>query len=500
MDLKFYYCFLSLILLVAYGTEARKVVQGNSEDGNQQALKAIYGSEDNHQQSISGNGKLASPFIFYKQDNDEQVKKENQHIHSEDNHQQALKAIYGAEDNHQQEISGNKKLTIPFFFYKQANDEQVKKENEHIHSEHNHQQEISGNKKLAIPFFFYKQANDEQVKKENEHIHSEHNHQQEISGNKKLAIPFFFYKQANDEQVKKENEHIHSEHNHQQEISGNKKLAIPFFFYKEGNNEQVKRRNERIMHSSSHTHMDDPSIASIFFLQDDLKMGKTVTLSFQKRINLISSPSNSPQNFFPKKAADSIPFSFKELPNLLQRFSLSENSPQAKSMEDALRICELSSPITGETQYCATSAEGMLNFVHEIMGKKTQVETLSTTTHFSNEDSTPHPQNYTIVDVPQEVSAPKMVMCHILSCDYTVFYCHHTISDERKVSKVSLRNEANGDTVESIAVCHLDTSEWDPSHVSFRVLGVLPGASPICHFFPSSNDLVWVPKTGNEAL
>ncbi|KAF3681960.1 hypothetical protein FXO38_01482 [Capsicum annuum] len=424
MDLKFYYCFLSLILLVAYGTEARKVVQGNSEDGNQQALKAIYGSEDNHQQSISGNGKLAPPFIFYKQDNDEQVKKENKHIHSEDNHQQALKAIYGAEDNHQQEISGNKKLTIPFFFYKQANDEQVKKENVHIHSEHNHQQEISGNKKLAIPLFFDK----------------------------------------------------------------------------EGNNEQVKRRNEHIMHSSSHTHMDDPSIASIFFLQDDLKMGKTVTLSFQKRINLISSPSNSPQNFFPKKAADSIPFSFKELQNLLQRFSLSENSPQAKSMEDALRICELSSPITGETQYCATSAEGMLDFVHEIMGEKTQVKTLSTTTHFSNEDSTPHPQNYTIVDVPQEVSAPKMVMCHILSCDYTVFYCHHTISDERKVSKVSLRNEANGDTVESIAVCHLDTSEWDPSHVSFRVLGVLPGASPICHFFPSSNDLVWVPKTGNEAL
>ncbi|PHU16735.1 hypothetical protein BC332_12430 [Capsicum chinense] len=424
MDLKFYYCFLSLILLVAYGTEARKVVQGNSEDGNQQALKAIYGSEDNHQQSISGNGKLALPFFFYKQDNDEQVKKENEHIHSEDNHQQALKAIYGAEDNHQQEISGNKKLALPFFFYKQANDEQVKKENEHIHSEHNHQQEISGNKKLALPFFFYKQANDEQVKKENEHI----------------------------------------------------------------------------MHSSSHTHMDDPSIASIFFLQDDLKMGKTVTLSFQKRINLISSPSNSPQNFFPKKAADSIPFSFKELQNLLQRFSLSENSPQAKSMEDALRICELSSPITGETQYCATSAEGMLDFVHEIMGEKTQVKTLSTTTHFSNEDSTPHPQNYTIVDVPQEVSAPKMVMCHILSCDYTVFYCHHTISDERKVSKVSLRNEANGDTVESIAVCHLDTSEWDPSHVSFRVLGVLPGASPICHFFPSSNDLVWVPKTGNEAL
>ncbi|KAM3281325.1 hypothetical protein P3S67_028346 [Capsicum chacoense] len=50
--------------------------------------------------------------------------------------------------------------------------------------------------------------------------------------------------------------------------------------------------------------------------------------------------------------------------------------------------------------------------------------------------------------------------------------------------------------------CHLDTSEWNPSHVSFRVLGILPGTSPVCHFFLSGN-LVWVPKTisnGHQTL
>ncbi|KAM3338605.1 BURP domain protein USPL1-like [Capsicum galapagoense] len=91
----------------------------------------------------------------------------------------------------------------------------------------------------------------------------------------------------------------------------------------------------------------------------------------------------------------------------------------------------------------------------------------------------------------------------MMPCAYTVFYCHHTVGDKRKVFKVSLRNEANGDRVESISVCHLDTSDWNPYHVSFQVLGVLPGKSPVCHFIPSSNDLAWVAKTietGNAAI
>ncbi|KAH0678674.1 hypothetical protein KY284_019759 [Solanum tuberosum] len=136
-------------------------------------------------------------------------------------------------------------------------------------------------------------------------------------------------------------------------------------------------------------------------------------------------------------------------------------------MEETLRVCE-DSPIKRETKYCATSVEAMLNFVHGIMGEKTQIEALTTTTthDFSEEYSTTplnHPQNYTILD------APKTVVCHTMPCAYTVFYCHYTIS-KSKVLKVELRNDANGDKVEAIAVCHLDTSQWSPSHVSFRVL------------------------------
>ncbi|KAM3377039.1 BURP domain protein USPL1 [Capsicum galapagoense] len=245
------------------------------------------------------------------------------------------------------------------------------------------------------------------------------------------------------------------------------------------NNHQEAKENAHI-HSSSHMDHIDPSLR-VFFLTDDLKLRKEITISFPRR-DLSSTPS-----FLPKEEADSIPFSLKELPNLLQRFSLSRNSLQAKGMEDTLRVCE-APPIKGETKYCATSAEAMLDFVQEIMGEKTQIKALSTT-HFSN--STPLLQKYTILDAPHEVAAPKLVACHTMPYAYAIFYCHYTIS-KSKVFKVSLGGE-NGDRVEAIAVCHLDTSDWSPSHVSFQVLSLLPGTSPICHFFPSDN-IVWVPN------
>ncbi|XP_055801226.1 BURP domain-containing protein BNM2A-like [Solanum dulcamara] len=313
MDLKLGFCvLLSLILLVTYGTESRKIVEGNSEDNHEQALKEIYGS--------------GYVFRYYKS--------------------------------------------------KQGPDE------------HNHQEEISG---FGNPFrSWYKQGSDEQ----------------QISG---FGDPFrSWYKQGNDKQVKKHD--------------------------------------------------------SFFFLMDDLKIGKIISLSFETRRNLTS---------FPIKEADSFPFS------------------QDKSMENTLRICE-DSPIKGEAKYCATSAEAMLDFVQGIIGEKNKMEALTTIT---SHDFSPLLHRYIILDAPQRITAPKMVACHMMPCPYAVFYCHHTINNKIKVFKVSLGN-INGDRlVEAIVVCHLDTSEWNPSHESFQTLGVLPGTSPICHFFTSGNDLVWIPKS-----
>lgn len=233
-------------------------------------------------------------------------------------------------------------------------------------------------------------------------------------------------------------------------------------------------------HSSS-SHMDhmDPSLM-VFFTRKDLKVGKTMPIYFPKR-DTTTSP-----HFLPREEADSIPFSSKHLPYLLEFFSFSQDSHQAKAMEDTLRHCE-TEPIKGETKFCATSLESMLDFAGRVFGLDSNFKVLATT-HLTK--STTLFQNYTVLQVPKEIAAPKMMACHTMPYPYAVFYCHSQESDN-KVFEVSLGGE-NGDLVEAIAVCHMDTSQWTPNHVSFRVLGVKPGTSSVCHFFPADN-FVWAP-------
>uniref|UniRef100_A0A0V0H7S2 Putative ovule protein n=1 Tax=Solanum chacoense TaxID=4108 RepID=A0A0V0H7S2_SOLCH len=55
-------------------------------------------------------------------------------------------------------------------------------------------------------------------------------------------------------------------------------------------------------------------LKEFFFLMDDLKLGKTLTMGLPSSLQML-----------PKK----VPFSLKELPNLVKHFSFTNDSPQA---------------------------------------------------------------------------------------------------------------------------------------------------------------------------
>ncbi|WJX52489.1 hypothetical protein P8452_38598 [Trifolium repens] len=105
------------------------------------------------------------------------------------------------------------------------------------------------------------------------------------------------------------------------------------------------------------------------------------------------------------------------------------------------------------------------------------------------------PQAMAMENTLKECEIPKIVACHTVPYPHAVFYCHSQESENR-VYKVLLGGE-NGDKVEAMVVCHMDTSQWSPSHVSFQVLGVTPGSSSVCHFFPADN-YIWVPKLKSQ--
>ncbi|KAK7351843.1 hypothetical protein VNO77_11577 [Canavalia gladiata] len=250
-----------------------------------------------------------------------------------------------------------------------------------------------------------------------------------------------------------------------------------------GNSDLPKLDTEH-KHAHFPTHMDhniDPSLM-VFFTLKDLKVGKRMPIHFPKR-----DPANSPK-LWSREEADSVPFSSNQLPYLLKLFSFSPHSPQAMAMETTLRECE-SKPIKGEVKFCATSLGSMLDFTRSILGLTSNDLQVFSTLHQTKSSVTF--QNYTIMETLMEIPAPKIVACHTMPYPYAVFYCHSQESGNR-VYRVSLNGE-NGDKVEAMVVCHLDTSQWAPSHVSFQVLGITPGSSSVCHFFPADH-LIWVPK------
>lgn len=246
---------------------------------------------------------------------------------------------------------------------------------------------------------------------------------------------------------------------------------------------EKKHRNKKIIEKDVQaykpSHDDHKPELNVFFIPNDLKVGKIMPIYFSKK-----NSSKSPK-FLTREESDQVPFSSKYLPYLLKFFSISKHSPQAKAMKYTLKQCEFEN-MEGETKFCATSLESLFDFAHYLFGSNAQFKVL-TTVHLTN--STALLQNYTISEV-KVISVPNVIGCHPMPYPYAVFYCHSQHSDTN-LYEVMVEGE-NGGRVQAVAICHMDTSKWDRDHVSFRVLKVEPGTSPVCHFFPPDN-LVWVP-------
>jgi hypothetical protein len=242
--------------------------------------------------------------------------------------------------------------------------------------------------------------------------------------------------------------------------------------------EMNKKDEHKKIIGKDHHNQIDPEL-NVFFVPKDLKVGKIMPIYFSKK------DSSTTPKFLPKEEAEKIPFTPEKLPSLLDFFSISKKSPQAKAMKYTLEQCNFE-PMEGETKFCATSLESLFDFANYMFGSNSKFKVL-TTTHVTK--STVPLQNYKISQV-NEISVPNAIGCHPMPYPFAVFYCHSQKGDTN-LYEIVVEGE-NGGIVHAAAICHMDTSKWDADHVAFRVLNVLPGNSPVCHFFPPDN-LVWVP-------
>ncbi|KAL9251243.1 BURP domain protein RD22-like protein [Drosera capensis] len=227
------------------------------------------------------------------------------------------------------------------------------------------------------------------------------------------------------------------------------------------------------IYAASETQLKTDPATALFFLQKDLTVGTQMTLQFTTH------PKNDAV-FLPRRVADAIPFSSDKLPAILSRFSIDPNSDKAAIMKETVKECETKA-IKGEDKYCATSLESMVDYAASKLGKN--VEAVST--YAGKEEKK---DKYTITRVKRIDVGEQAVACHKERYAYAVFYCHTTESTE--AYELELAGEGGG-KVKAAAVCHLDTTAWNPKHLAFQVLGVKPGSIPVCHFLPEDH-IVWV--------
>nr|ABH09493.1 RD22-like protein [Knorringia sibirica] len=216
---------------------------------------------------------------------------------------------------------------------------------------------------------------------------------------------------------------------------------------------------------------DDPNVA-LFFLQKDLKPGNKMTLHFPR--------SADGATFLPRHVASSIPFSSADFSTILRRFSLAPESDEAAVVKQTIKECERNDAVSGEEKYCATSLESMVDFAVTRLGSKRAVSTDA-----SSDDG--RKKEFAVMAVREVSNGGGVVACHKERYPYAVFYCHKT----KRTEAYTVELVAEGKVVKAAAVCHKDTSEWNPKHLAFQVLKVKPGTVPICHFLPEDH-VIWV--------
>ncbi|BFG18832.1 hypothetical protein CerSpe_051060 [Prunus speciosa] len=240
-------------------------------------------------------------------------------------------------------------------------------------------------------------------------------------------------------------------------------LRVPFFYrvYDHPTDNQLHYKN-----------------VAIFFLEKDMRSGTTMNFQFPRNSNTAT--------FLPRESAQSIPFSSNKLPEIFNHFSVKPTSVEAKTIKKTIEECEAPG-IKGEEIYCATSLESMVDFSTSKLRTR-NVQAIST--EVLEKGATMSIHKYTTMPGLKKLAGGKVVVCHKQNYPYAVFYCHAIKPTAAYV--LSLKGD-DGVKVKAVAICHLDTSEWNPKHLAFQILKVKPGTIPICHFLPTDH-IVWVPN------
>lgn len=224
----------------------------------------------------------------------------------------------------------------------------------------------------------------------------------------------------------------------------------------------------------SHKHV------TISFLEDDLTPGSTI-------VPYIAPSSTSGAPLLPHDVADSIPMTTRNFTGIMTMFE-PVSYTMANVIWSTLDLCDHPRPIKGEMKACIVSVESMVEFVTSVLGTAHGLRALSSADVPA--EGITSGKMYKVVEVRRATEAGDTLTCHGMSFPFAVFMCHAV--NPTRVYWVTLERECDvgsggPEKMEALAICHLDTSDFDPLKMPGHVK---PGDAPLCHFI-ARGTILW---------
>ncbi|GFQ05921.1 polygalacturonase-1 non-catalytic subunit beta [Phtheirospermum japonicum] len=189
------------------------------------------------------------------------------------------------------------------------------------------------------------------------------------------------------------------------------------------------------------------------------------------------------RSFLPRVIVSKLPFSSSKITEMKKIFRVSDDgSSMSKMMMDALADCERPAS-AGETKRCVASIEDMIDFATSVLGRNVAVRSIKNTQGYNSKVMLGN-----VIGI-NGGKVTKSVSCHQSLFPYMLYYCH-SVPNVRVYEADILDPNTEKKINQGVAICHLDTTAWSPTHGAFIALGSSPGKTEVCHFI-FEGDMTW---------
>ncbi|PUZ61061.1 hypothetical protein GQ55_4G239700 [Panicum hallii var. hallii] len=246
--------------------------------------------------------------------------------------------------------------------------------------------------------------------------------------------------------------------------------------------DQLTNRDATIFHNWAHRVASE----KLLYPESAFTTGSNINLYIDRAAALHNA-------FLHRDVADSIPMSTENFTDIA-----------TMSSPSTLSSCEHRREVVGEQKACATSVESMHKFAVSALGTS-GLHAFSTSLDVPEEGIGSPSHIYKVAAVRAVTAhgankeASNTVTCHSMSFPFALFYCHAV--NPTRTYEVTLQKDEDGlvpamprmpTVVRALAVCHVNTSGFDPTLNYWVKLGLKPGEASVCHFL-TRGDVLWTP-------